>query len=598
MQRQVPLEAAFAEFFTFFGQISALFWESLGFIVRGAVSYRHTIRQMAEVGVGSLLIALITVGFSGAVAALYASVQLAKYGQPGLVGGLVGKSLALEIAPISTAIVIAARSGSAMAAELGSMVVTEQVDALRALATSPTRYLVVPRVVGTLIMMPLITMLANGAGVLGGYVAATSNGVAPALFWRSFQEITDISDQSAGFGEDNSVRIDCGFGRLPSGLDHQRRRGGRGTRHDFGSGFCDYRRLYARFFSEPDFAGFIRFSFVTMSDSATAETSLESVQAPIIEFRNVSFSVPDADAEDPNARADELQGRRARLMRAARESAQRLRRHRGRRLILDEVSFAVAPRSILCVMGVSGQGKTTLLRLMAGLQQPDSGEIWINGRNIVGLSEAQMSEVRSDMGFVFQYGALFDSLNVEDNVGFGLEQQGVAKKERHQIVLERLEDAGLPETDILGKLPSELSGGMRKRVAMARALATDPDIILYDEPTSGLDPVMARVIDDLIVELRDQKGTTNVVVSHSLPSILRIADRVIMLYDARIEVDGTPRRSAKPFVASRAAVPARRSARADYRSLKVRFHSASTCGKYLPNESSKLKQWNSYAFRQ
>ena len=227
-------------------------------------------------------------------------------------------------------------------------------------------------------------------------------------------------------------------------------------------------------------------------------------------------------------------------MRAARESAQRLRRNRGRRLILDDVSFTVAPRSILCVMGVSGQGKTTLLRLMAGLQQPDSGEILINGRNIVGLTEAQMSEVRADMGFVFQYGALFDSLTVEDNVGFGLEQARVPKAERHKIVLERLEDAGLPETDILGKLPSELSGGMRKRVAMARALATDPDIILYDEPTSGLDPVMARVIDDLIVELRDQKGTTNVVVSHSLSSILRIADRVIMLYDARIEVDGTP----------------------------------------------------------
>ena len=279
-----------------------------------------------------------------------------------------------------------------------------------------------------------------------------------------------------------------------------------------------------------------------MPDSVAIENTAEVVVSPIIEFRNVSFSVPDADAEDPNAALEETQdkGRRARLMRAARESAQRLRRHRGRRLILDEVSFEVAPRSILCVMGVSGQGKTTLLRLMAGLQQPDSGEIWINGRNIVGLSESEMSEVRSDMGFVFQYGALFDSLTVEDNVGFGLEQSGMPKAERHQIVVERLEDAGLPETDILGKLPSELSGGMRKRVAMARALATDPDIVLYDEPTSGLDPVMARVIDDLIVELRDQKGTTNVVVSHSLSSILRIADRVIMLYDARIEVDGTP----------------------------------------------------------
>ncbi len=198
MTRQVPLALVLREFFTFFGQLAELFWESLCFVARGAVSYRHTVRQMAEVGVGSLMVALITVGFSGAVTALYVTIQLIKLGQEGFVGGLVGKSLALEIAPAITAIVVAARSGSAMAAELGSMVVTEQVDALKALATSPTRYLVVPRVLGTLIMLPLITTLANGAGVIGGYVAAVANGVSPSLFWRSFQEITTVQDEVQG----------------------------------------------------------------------------------------------------------------------------------------------------------------------------------------------------------------------------------------------------------------------------------------------------------------------------------------------------------------------------------------------------------------
>jgi phospholipid/cholesterol/gamma-HCH transport system permease protein len=196
--QSLPFGPALYEFFTFFGQIAALFWETAGFVVRGAVSYRHTVRQMAEIGVGSLLVALITVGFSGAVTALYVAVQLSRYGQEGFVGGLVGKTLALEVAPVITSVVVAARSGSSMAAELGSMVVTEQVDALRALATSPTRYLVVPRVLGTLLMLPLVTILANGAGVVGGYLAATTNGVSPTLFWRSFQEITTLTDQLQG----------------------------------------------------------------------------------------------------------------------------------------------------------------------------------------------------------------------------------------------------------------------------------------------------------------------------------------------------------------------------------------------------------------
>lgn len=186
------------EFLIFLGQITVLFWESVVHIALGAVSYRHTLRQMADVGVGSLLVAMITVGFSGAVAALYISPQLVKYGQAGFIGGLTGKSLALEIAPVITAIVVAARCGSSMAAELGSMRVTEQVDALRSMGVSPVRYLVVPRVLGTLLMLPLVTVLANAAGVLGGAVTAASNGVAFSIYWSSFTSITTINDQAQG----------------------------------------------------------------------------------------------------------------------------------------------------------------------------------------------------------------------------------------------------------------------------------------------------------------------------------------------------------------------------------------------------------------
>lgn len=197
MTERLPLEW-FEEVFAWFGSLSILLGETFGYILRGAVSYRHTIRQMADVGVGSLFVAIITVGFSGAVSALYIAVQLVSYGQQSFVGGLIGKSLSLEIAPVITAVVVAARAGSAMAAELGSMVVTEQVDALRSLAVPPTRYLVVPRVLGTVLMLPLITIIAGAAGLIGGYFASITNGVTPSAYWESVKSMVQVADVTKG----------------------------------------------------------------------------------------------------------------------------------------------------------------------------------------------------------------------------------------------------------------------------------------------------------------------------------------------------------------------------------------------------------------
>ncbi|RYG70971.1 ABC transporter permease [bacterium] len=187
-----------AEIFLFFGQLTNLLLDSLWFMARGKISVRATLRQMSEVGVGSLFVAIVTVGFSGAVLALYTSDQLIKFGQAGLAGTLIGKSLALEIAPVITAIVVSARSGSAMAAELGSMQVTEQVDALKTMGVSPIQYLVVPRILGTIFMMPIVVVIANLAGLYAASLTASMSGISHTLFWNNFFQGVDVADQVQG----------------------------------------------------------------------------------------------------------------------------------------------------------------------------------------------------------------------------------------------------------------------------------------------------------------------------------------------------------------------------------------------------------------
>lgn len=207
--------------------------------------------------------------------------------------------------------------------------------------------------------------------------------------------------------------------------------------------------------------------------------------------------------------------------------------------ILQDVNLTVGRGEILAVMGKSGSGKTTLLKCLAGLIKPTGGQILLFGQDIVPLSEAQLDDVRLKIGLVFQYAALFDSLSVYDNVSFGVvNHRRIGRREVSRLVADRLAEVGMPDTERL--FPSQLSGGMQKRVGLARALAMEPSILLYDEPTSGLDPVIAHSIDDLIVQTRDRLGVTSVVVSHDIGSIFRIADRIVMVDEGRIIASGTP----------------------------------------------------------
>jgi phospholipid/cholesterol/gamma-HCH transport system ATP-binding protein len=214
---------------------------------------------------------------------------------------------------------------------------------------------------------------------------------------------------------------------------------------------------------------------------------------------------------------------------------ERLEHAFGAHKVLDDVNLDVGEGEILAVMGSSGGGKTTLLKCVSGLIRPTSGKIVVDGVDVV----AQPEKAREKMGLVFQYAALFDYLDVRDNVLFGVRRKrNVKRKDEGEFVARMLAQVGLEGKERL--LPSELSGGMRKRVGLARALAMEPKVLLFDEPTSGLDPITAYSIDQLIVETRDRLGMTCVVVSHDVTSVFRVADRIAFLEQGRLVFHGTP----------------------------------------------------------
>jgi phospholipid/cholesterol/gamma-HCH transport system ATP-binding protein len=210
--------------------------------------------------------------------------------------------------------------------------------------------------------------------------------------------------------------------------------------------------------------------------------------------------------------------------------------------VLKGVDLDIERGKINMVIGGSGQGKSVLMKHLMGLLAPDAGTIHVDGENIVGLSEVQLSRVRRKFGMVFQYAALFDSMTVLENVAFPLRERYHLSdnevRERVRALLTRLDLGAV--TGIEDKFPPQLSGGMRKRVGLARALIDRPQILLYDEPTTGLDPVATKNVDDMIRRTADDFGVTSVVISHDMASTFRIGDRIAMLVDGKIATTGTP----------------------------------------------------------
>jgi len=222
----------------------------------------------------------------------------------------------------------------------------------------------------------------------------------------------------------------------------------------------------------------------------------------------------------------------------------------GSQSVLNGVDLSAAAGETVVVLGRSGTGKSVLLKLIVGLMKPDAGSIHIHGQEISGLGMDGLNEIRKKIGFLFQQAALYDSLTVEENVAFPLERHSrLSDAERGKKVRELLASVGM-ERD-LAKMPSDISGGMQKRVGLARALALDPGILLFDEPTSGLDPITAAEIGELIVKLKKERKLASIVVTHDVHGAKSFADRVVMLREGKVAIDGTfsdMEKSKDPFV--------------------------------------------------
>ena len=211
----------------------------------------------------------------------------------------------------------------------------------------------------------------------------------------------------------------------------------------------------------------------------------------------------------------------------------------GRQTVLDGISLHVSRGETLAILGRSGTGKSVLLKLIIGLEKPDSGSVRIHGQDIANLAMDRMGEVRKKMGFLFQHAALYDSLTVAENVAFPLEhhRKDITKSERFDRVRQLLGEVGMGGA--LNKMPSDISGGMQKRVGLARALALEPEILLLDEPTAGLDPISSGEIDELILTLQRERQMASIVVTHDLHSARTIASRLALLNEGTVVVEGT-----------------------------------------------------------
>ncbi len=471
------------------GEVGILLGKTLRNIFRRPFEKRIFIQQIEEIGAGSLPVISLTAAFGGLVFALQTYIGFHRYigvGSEAYGGPVISLSLVKELIPILVGLMVSGRVGSAMAAEIGTMRITEQVDALISLGADPNRYLVVPRTLASVLMLPCLTLYGDIIGIACAFVYSTViMGVNRIIYLRNtllYLEIWDVASgliKAAVFGLLIAV-IGCWQGLKTEG-------GGRGSRagDDQDRGHRQHHDPHRELFPEQGPA---------LDDIRRYKTMIKIVD---------------------------------------------LHKSFGKTPVLRGVDLEIEAGETMVVIGQSGSGKSVLLKHLMGILKPDKGKIMIDGLEITRLGEEGLQRISRKFGMLFQSAALFDSLTVGENVSFGLERYtDYSPAEIGRIVAESLTEVGLE--GIEGLMPYELSGGMRKRVGLARAIAYGPEIILYDEPSTGIDPIRADSINDLINDLKRDLRVTSVVITHDMVSSYKVADRIAMLYEGRIIEIGTP----------------------------------------------------------
>lgn len=469
------------------GSLTLLVAETARSLVTARPRWKLTSYHIYNFGWTSQPVVLLTGAFVGMVFAAQIFWQLKKVQMENAVGSIVAVAMFRELGPTIAALMIAGRVGAAITAEIGTMRVTEQVDALRAMSIPPVDYLVTPRVVAMMISMPLLTAEAILMGIGSSYLLGTQVlGIDPTWFWSNTVKYIGIGDIRTGLVKGFFFRSDHRFHLMLQRTHLPRRGRGSRTRDDRRRGGQLNHDHYREFLHH-----------------IHAERPFPHLMSPAV---------------------IEVTG---------------LHKHFGAQHVLRGVDLSVYEGESLVILGRSGGGKSVLLRHIMGLSRPDRGSVRIMGTDITALSERAQMPLRKNLGFLFQNAALFDSMTIEDNVAFPLREDA---RMTEQEIKKRAHEA-LEWVDLGGhgrKMPAQLSGGMRKRAGLARALVTKPSIMLYDEPTTGLDPVVSDSINNLILQVNREFGITSVVVTHDMVSAYKIAQRIVLLRNGTIYISATP----------------------------------------------------------
>jgi ABC transport permease subunit len=428
-------------------------------IFRTGFEWNELIRQCYIIGYKSFSLVAVTGFVLGFVLTLQSEPTLKDFGAITYVPSMVAISVIREIGPVMIALICAGKIASSIGAELGSMKVSEQIDAMDVSGANPIQYLVVTRILACIIMIPLLTLMADALALIGGFVAS------------------NISNDM------NLVRY---FNKAFSALS-----------------FSDLIPAVIKTL----FFGFA-IGFVGCFKGYNSDKGTESVGVAA-NSDNVVINIS------------------------------HLKKSFGDKEVLRDVNMQLRKGENLVVLGKSGSGKSVTIKCIVGLLIQDSGKLEIFGKEVSRMNEDALRQLRLKVGFLFQSGALYDSMTVEQNLEFPLTR--VLKLHDKDDIRHRIEEmlSGVGLLDAMDKMPSDLSGGMRKRIGLARTLILKPDIMLYDEPTTGLDPITSREISELILQMQQKYKTSSIIITHDMACAEITADRLLVLHEGAYIAEGT-----------------------------------------------------------